>query len=201
MAMAMADKRREWGVDDRCIGCGASVTVAPELIVWDGDRVRFARQPSNAAEEDAAWRAALVCPTGSIKRSGGGSPPKSYFPKEIVHGVFRCGFNARASYGAHSYFVQRSEGNLLIDSPRYIRRLESFFEEHGEIAAVLLTHRDDVCDADRYPQNSGRGYGFMRRIGVLRRSRVCSTELHPKMRKTLHDLASELNFRFRLHHL
>jgi ferredoxin len=87
MAMAMADKRREWGVDDRCIGCGASVTVAPELIVWDGDRVRFARQPSNAAEEDAAWRAALVCPTGSIKRSGGGSPPKSYFPEEIVHRV------------------------------------------------------------------------------------------------------------------
>jgi hypothetical protein len=57
-------------------------------IVWDGDRVRFARQPSNAAEEDAARRAALVCPTGSIERSGGGSPLKPYFPEKIVHGVF-----------------------------------------------------------------------------------------------------------------
>ena len=141
--MAKADERHEWRVDDSCIGCGASVSVAPGLIVWNGDRVRFARQPSSAAEEDDAWRAALVCPTGSIKRYGGGSPPETYFPEEIAHGVFRCGFNARASYGAHSYFVQRSEGNLLIDSPRYIRRLENSFEEHGGIAAVLLTHRDD----------------------------------------------------------
>jgi glyoxylase-like metal-dependent hydrolase (beta-lactamase superfamily II)/ferredoxin len=150
IAMAKADEHHEWRVDDRCIGCGASVSVAPELIVWNGDRVRFARQPSSAAEEDAAWRAALVCPTGSIKRYGGGSPPKRYFPEEIAHGVFRCGFNARASYGAHSYFVERSEGNVLIDSPRYVRRLEKFFEEHGGIAAVLLTHRDDVGDADKY---------------------------------------------------
>ena len=56
----------------------------------------------------------------------------------------------RASYGAHSYFVQRREGNLLIDSPRSTRRLENFFEEHGGIAAVLLTHRNDVSDADKY---------------------------------------------------
>jgi glyoxylase-like metal-dependent hydrolase (beta-lactamase superfamily II)/ferredoxin len=148
--MAKADERHEWRVDDRCIGCGASVSVAPELIVWDGDRVRFARQPSGATEEDAAWRAALVCPTGSIKNHGGGSPPKSYFPEEIAPAVFRCGFNARASYGAHSYFVQRSEGNLLIDSPRDLRRLENFFEARGGIAAVLLTHRDDVGDAEKY---------------------------------------------------
>jgi ferredoxin len=117
--MAKADERHEWRVDDSCIGRGASVSVAPELIVWSGEQVRFARQPSSAAEEDDAWRAALVCPTGSIKRYGGGSPPKPYFPEEIAQSVFRCGFNARASYGAHSYFVQRSEGNLLIDSPRY----------------------------------------------------------------------------------
>jgi ferredoxin len=153
--MTEPHERHEWRVDGRCIGCGASVSVAPELILWNGDRVRFARQPSDAAEEDAAWRAALVCPTGSIKRDGGGSPPKVYFPEEIAHGVFRCGFNARASYGAHSYFLQRSVGNLLIDSPRYIRRLESFFEEHGGIAAVLLTHRDDVCDAGRYATKFG----------------------------------------------
>src|SRR5689334_10346238 len=79
-----ADERQEWRVDDRCIGCGASASVAPELIVWSGEQVRFARQPSSAAEEDDAWRAALVCPTGSIKRYGGGSPPQSYFPEEIA---------------------------------------------------------------------------------------------------------------------
>jgi len=87
----------------------------------------------------------------------GGSPPKSYFPEEIAHVVFRCGFNARASYGAHSYFVQGSEGNLLIDSPRYIRYLEKCFEEHGRIAAVLMTHHDDVCDADKYAARFASG--------------------------------------------
>jgi hypothetical protein len=87
-----------------CIGCRASVSVGPELIVWSGERVRFARQPSSAAEEDDAWRVTLVCPTGSVKRYGGGSPPMPYFPEEIAQGVFRCGFNACASYGAHSYF-------------------------------------------------------------------------------------------------
>jgi len=48
--MAKADERHQWRVDDRCIGCGASVSVAPELIVWDGDRVRFARQPSSVGK-------------------------------------------------------------------------------------------------------------------------------------------------------
>ena len=54
IAMAKADERHEWRVDDSCIGCGASVSVAPELIVWSGEQVRFARQPSSAAEEDDA---------------------------------------------------------------------------------------------------------------------------------------------------
>jgi hypothetical protein len=40
-AIAMKpDERHEWRVDDRCIGWGASVSVAPELIVWNGDRAR-----------------------------------------------------------------------------------------------------------------------------------------------------------------
>jgi hypothetical protein len=68
-----------------------------------------------------------------------------------------AGFNTRASYGAHSYFLRRSEDNLLIDSPRCIRRLEYFFEEHGEIADVLLTHRDDVCDADKFAARFASG--------------------------------------------
>src|SRR5260370_25068139 len=73
IAMAKADERHEWRVDDSCIGCGASVSVAPELIVWSGEQVRFARQPSSAAEESDAWAAALVSPTAYIKFDCGGS--------------------------------------------------------------------------------------------------------------------------------
>ena len=97
---------------------------------------------TQASQSDAIYkmrlRVAGNVATGSIKRHGGGSPPKSYFPEEIAPAVFRCGFNARASYGAHLYFLQRSEGNLLIDSLRYIRRLESFFARVGEPSGQMF---------------------------------------------------------------
>jgi glyoxylase-like metal-dependent hydrolase (beta-lactamase superfamily II)/ferredoxin len=142
----------DWYVDDRCIGCGASASVAPGLIVWDGGDARFVRQPANPLEEEAAWKAALVCPTGSIKRRSGGHPPRPFFPEEIAPNVFRCGFNARSSYGAHSYFIRRETGNLLVDSPRFTPHLEKFFDAQGGLSAILLSHRDDVADASRYAE-------------------------------------------------
>ena len=54
IAMAKADERHDWLVDDRCIGLRRiGRCQAPELIVWNGDRVRFSRQPSSPAEEGA----------------------------------------------------------------------------------------------------------------------------------------------------
>ena len=61
-----------------------------------------------------------------------------------------CGHNHRASFGAHSYFVERPSGNLLIDSPQFTKKLVSPFKEMGGIAKVLLSHRDDVADAERW---------------------------------------------------
>jgi glyoxylase-like metal-dependent hydrolase (beta-lactamase superfamily II) len=69
--------------------------------------------------------------------------------------VWRCGFNARSSFGAHSYFVKRVTGNLLIDSPRYARELVQWFREAGGIAHIMLSHRDDVADADKYADEFG----------------------------------------------
>jgi glyoxylase-like metal-dependent hydrolase (beta-lactamase superfamily II) len=145
----------DWYIDTSCIDCGASCSVAPGLVVERNGYSVFERQPRTREEETAAWRAALVCPTASIGRVSGGSPPAGLYPHELAPGVFRCGYNARSSFGAHAYFVARASGNLLIDSPRFNSRLVSHFEAAGGVASILLTHRDDVADAGRYAERFG----------------------------------------------
>jgi glyoxylase-like metal-dependent hydrolase (beta-lactamase superfamily II) len=140
----------DWYVDTRCIDCAASRDVAPGLIVERNGLSVFARQPGSAEEQTAAWRAALLCPTASIRRVHPQAPPEDLFPQELAARVFRCGFNARSSYGAHSYLVVQQEGNLLIDSPRFVPQLFERFDEWGGISDILLTHQDDVADSGRY---------------------------------------------------
>lgn len=72
------------------------------------------------------------------------------FPQELAPGIFRCGYNSRSSYGAHSFFARRNTRNILIDSPRYDETLRQKFESWGGIKHILLTHKDDVADADQY---------------------------------------------------
>lgn len=145
----------DWYVDRRCINCGASQTVAPGLIVERDGQSVFDRQPADEAEEAAAWRAALVCPTASVHTESRRKTPGGVFPHELAPGVYRCGYNARASWGAHSYFVKRAEGNLLVDSPRFVGALAAWFRTVGGIQDVLLTHQDDVADAQRYADMFG----------------------------------------------
>ncbi|WP_332672285.1 MBL fold metallo-hydrolase [Aromatoleum sp.] len=140
----------EWYIDTRCIDCAASRDVAPGLIVERNGLSIFARQPASEEEQTAAWRAALLCPTASIRREHPQAPPEGLFPQALAAGVFRCGFNARSSFGAHSYLVLRPEGNLLVDSPRFAPQLLKRFEEWGGIGDILLSHQDDVADAGRY---------------------------------------------------
>jgi glyoxylase-like metal-dependent hydrolase (beta-lactamase superfamily II)/ferredoxin len=149
--------RGEWYVDTACINCGASRHVAPELIVERNDKSVFVRQPVTQEEQLAAWRAMLVCPTASVRTETKQPRPAGapIFPQPITAGVFRCGFNARSSFGAHSWFAARQDGNLLIDSPRYAAELVKWFEANGGIAHILLSHRDDVADADKYARKFG----------------------------------------------
>ncbi|HZP91553.1 MAG TPA: MBL fold metallo-hydrolase [Burkholderiales bacterium] len=145
----------DWYIDTRCIDCAASREVAPGLIVRRRGKSVFARQPANAEEELAAWRAVLVCPTVSVGTQSHRPRPPGLFPQQLAPGVYRCGYNARSSFGAHAYFVRRQEGNLLIDSPRYVNALASELKDLGGIDEILLTHRDDVADADRYARHFG----------------------------------------------
>jgi glyoxylase-like metal-dependent hydrolase (beta-lactamase superfamily II) len=145
----------DWYIDDRCIDCAASREVAPGLIVRRDGKSVFARQPASADEERAAWRAALLCPTASIGTESRRPQPPALFPQQVAPQVYRCGYNAHVSFGAHAYFVQAEGGNLLIDSPRYVMKLQQAFAQMGGIADILLTHRDDVAAADRYARQFG----------------------------------------------
>jgi glyoxylase-like metal-dependent hydrolase (beta-lactamase superfamily II) len=146
----------DWYVDNRCIDCAAAREVAPGLIIHRGGKSVFARQPATPEEEAAAWCAALLCPTASIGTAAGEHPqPPHLFPQPLAPGVYRCGYNARSSFGAHSYLARRAAGNVLIDSPRFTRPLVDAIREWGGLAEVLLTHRDDVADAGRYAQEFG----------------------------------------------
>ena len=136
--------------------CGAACHVAPGLIVRRNGKSVFARQPGTPEEVLAAWRAVLVCPTASVRcETTQPRPGARLFPQAITANVWRCGFNARASFGAHSYFVTHPGGNLLIDSPRYAGELVTYFAEAGGIAHILLSHQDDVADAGKYAEHFG----------------------------------------------
>ncbi len=143
-----------WYVDTRCIACDASRHHAPDLVVAlrDGQSV-VARQPATSAEEMAMWRAALACPTRSIGTVDQRAEPPGVFPWELTTGVFLCGHNDRRSYGAHSWFVPRPSGGFLVDSPHWDDGLVAALEQRGGLAHVLLSHQDDIADAERYARH------------------------------------------------
>lgn len=62
-----ANAAGDWYVDDPCIDCAATRTVAPGLIVRKGSQSDYARPPATAAEQEMVQRAAVVCPTASVR--------------------------------------------------------------------------------------------------------------------------------------
>ena len=51
--------------------------------------------------------------------------------------------------------MRGAAGNVLIDSPRFTSALRAWIQSLGGIATILLTHRDDVGDAERYAEAFG----------------------------------------------
>ena len=142
-------------MDDRCINCGAVRHVAPGLIVKQDGLSIFHHQPQTDEENHMAWLAAEICPTRSVRTASRQRPPEGLYPHELSPGIYLCGHNARASYGAHSYFVKRPDGNILVDSPVFTRKLVQPFEDMGGMAKIILSHRDDVADADKWASHFG----------------------------------------------
>ena len=145
----------DWYVDTDCINCKAAQTVAPGLIVERGGQSVFAHQPATDDERVLAWRARLLCPTASVHAEQAPTPKTGVFPEPMTDKVWRLGYNARNSWGAHSFLIERSAGNAMIDAPRWTEHVVQTIAQRGGLALVLLTHRDDVADAERYAAHFG----------------------------------------------
>lgn len=144
-----------WFVDDRCIDCDTCRQLAPAVFGETGDQSVVVHQPEGPEEVEAAARALVACPVAAIGVRGEKPPASGLFPQRIDGDVHYCGYNAEASYGANAFFVRRAAGNLLVDSPRWVPALVRSLEAAGGLSAVLLTHRDDVADAERYAAHFG----------------------------------------------
>jgi glyoxylase-like metal-dependent hydrolase (beta-lactamase superfamily II)/ferredoxin len=150
----IAEKRPEniegnFFVDHTCIDCDTCRWMAPEIFTRIGDKSAVYHQPNNEQEREKALQALLSCPTSSI---GTVDKPKEIrqvqenFPLLIADNVYHCGYHSEKSYGAASYLIQRPEGNILVDSPRYNPPLVKQLEKMGGIKYLYLTHQDDVAD-------------------------------------------------------
>lgn len=138
-----------WFVDETCIDCGTCMWMAPHIFAdADGKSAVHLQPPARDMDASAAL---LSCPTGSI----GGPAGPVRFPRPVGDKVWHCGYHARASFGAASYLVRTNEGNVLVDSPRFVKPLANTIEEMGGLSHILLTHRDDVADHQKWHDRFG----------------------------------------------
>jgi glyoxylase-like metal-dependent hydrolase (beta-lactamase superfamily II)/ferredoxin len=144
-------------VDASCIDCDACRQLAPATFAETGDFSAVAAQPRDAHDVAAALRALVACPVGAIGDAAHRPVIEALaaFPLRIDGPVSYLGFNARASYGANAYLLEHSDGNWMIDGPRWTPSLVRALEARGGLRYVFLTHRDDVADARRYAAHFG----------------------------------------------
>lgn len=143
-------------VDTTCIDCGTCFHLARTIFDEQHDRSYVMRQPVSTREWVEAKEAMISCPTNSIGVKDAPSEFKdarATFPMLIADHVFYCGYTSRDSYGASSFFIQRPEGNILIDSPRFNAALVKEMEAMGGVSKMILTHQDDVADHDLFAEN------------------------------------------------
>lgn len=145
-------------VDSTCIDCDTCRWMAPDVFKEVGDQSAVYHQPTSDRERLQAMQALLACPTASI---GTVAKPldikqvQQSFPISVAENVYHCGYHAENSFGAASYLIQRPEGNVLVDSPRFAPPLVKRIEELGGIRYLFLTHRDDVADHQKFHDHFG----------------------------------------------
>jgi glyoxylase-like metal-dependent hydrolase (beta-lactamase superfamily II) len=77
------------------------------------------------------------------------------FPAPVVPGVYPCGFHDPSSFGAAPWLIARSNGNVLVDVPRFSAPLARRIEALGPVKWLFLTHRDNVAEHSRWAQRLG----------------------------------------------
>jgi len=162
--MAHLNQRRpqnisgDFYVDTTCIDCDTCRWMAPQVFDRQDEMSAVYHQPTNETERLAALQALLSCPTNSIGTKETPKDVKSVqqtLPILVADNVYHCGFHAETSYGAASYFVQIPNGNILIDSPKFVPPLVKRLESLGGIRHMYLTHRDDVADHQKFADHFG----------------------------------------------
>ncbi len=159
----ITEKRQEniegnFFVDQTCIDCDTCRWMAPNIFSRAGQKSAVFHQPTNAQERKDALQALLSCPTSSI---GTVEKPKDIrqtqqnFPLLVADNVYHCGYHSEKSFGAASYLIQRPEGNILIDSPRFNPPLIKQLEKMGGVKYLYLTHKDDVADHKLFHERFG----------------------------------------------
>ena len=128
-------------VDDTCIDCDACRIFAPAIFSDTGDQSAVYHQPENDVELLAAQKALIACPTASIGTASRHDMRRalSALPERIDEDVYRCGYASESSFGAISYLIQRAEGNILVDSPRFSGPLVKNIDAMGGVARMSLT--------------------------------------------------------------
>ncbi|MEA5510754.1 MBL fold metallo-hydrolase [Crocosphaera sp. UHCC 0190] len=162
--MATLQKRRSenmngnFYVDSTCIDCDTCRWMAPEVFHRDNNQSAVYHQPTNKNEELEAFQALLSCPTasiGTVEKPNNIKQIQQNFPLLVDENIYHCGYHSEKSFGAASYFIQRQEGNILIDSPRFSPPLVKQIEAMGGIHYLYLTHKDDVADHEKFAQHFG----------------------------------------------
>ena len=161
--MASRDKRLDTNVagdvfvDETCIDCGTCRWMAPRSFDRYGKHSRVYRQPATDEERRKALKALVSCPTGSIGTMDKVDlkPIVASFPDPIADGVYHCGFHHESSFGAASYLIVREAGNVLVDSPRFQRKLVRRIDELGGVKTMFLTHKDDIAEHERFRAHFG----------------------------------------------
>lgn len=127
--------------------------MAPDVFERVEGQSAVTTQPQTNELRLDALKALLSCPTGSI---GTVEPPvdikivQSMFPLAIADGVYHCGYHSKQSFGAASYLIQRPQGNILVDSPRFTQQFATKLAAMGGLKTMYLTHRDDVADHQKF---------------------------------------------------
>jgi glyoxylase-like metal-dependent hydrolase (beta-lactamase superfamily II)/ferredoxin len=162
-------------VDSSCIDCDTCRWIAPQIYSRADSQSVVHHQPTTAEERVLALEALLACPTGSIgteEKPTDIQQVQQRFPLKIDGNIFYCGYHSEKSFGAASYFIQRPQGNVLIDSPRFTPPLVKQLEAMGGVRYLYLTHRDDVADHAKFAEHFG-GKG-----GKFPQAQPCQRILH-----------------------
>lgn len=145
----------DWFVDSSCIDCDACRQIAPSVFRRAGGQSVVGHQPVDPDELLAAQKAQIACPTASIGSRSRHDLTRAVaaYPERIANDVYRCGYTSESSFGAFSYYIASSR--TLIDSPRFTLPLVRNLEKLGGVRRMLLTHRDDVADHEKFASHFG----------------------------------------------